>query len=568
MTGRAALVRTVRLATGLVLATYLSTHLANHALGLVSLGAMEAGRAWFLAVWRSPPGTAALYTALVVHALLAFWSLYARRTLRLSPWEALQLVLGLTIPPLIAAHVVGTRLAAEWFGTEDSYRRLVLFLWVLRPDAGLRQAVALAVAWTHACMGLHFWLRLRPGYARLFPAALVAYVLLPVLALLGFAQAGREVAGLAAREPGWIERTLRETRAPDAAARAALDGASETVALVFATGLAGVLLARAIRRAVERRHTVRVTYGPARHVTVPRGFSVLEASRFAAIPHASVCGGRGRCSTCRVRVTRGVDGLPPPSADETRVLHRVAAPPGVRLACQLRPVHDLAVTLVLPPDARAVDGGPRPPHVAGQEREIAVMFADLRSFTRIAERRLPYDVVFLLNRYFETIGGAIARAGGVVNQFTGDGAMALFGVETGAEEGARQALAAAGEIVDAIAGLSRSLADELDGPLRVGMGVHVGPAVVGRMGFGEARYLTAVGDTVHVASRLQDLTKQYDCQLVMSERAAERAGIDAAGFPRHELTVRNRREPLAIRVVDDVARLAAVLAPPGGAGRG
>jgi len=99
------------------------------------------------------------------------------------------------------------------------------------------------------------------------------------------------------------------------------------------------------------------------------------------------------------------------------------------------------------------------------------------------------------------------------------------------------------------------VADELEKPLRIGIGIHTGPAVVGRMGFGAAMYLTAVGDTVHVASRFQDLTKQYQAQLVISEQVAECAGLDVSGFPRHEITVRNRREPLAIRVIADVRAL-------------
>jgi adenylate cyclase len=302
---------------------------------------------------------------------------------------------------------------------------------------------------------------------------------------------------------------------------------------------------------------VRVSYPGGRVVAAPRSFSVLEASRSAGIPHVSVCGGRGRCSTCRIRVGHGRDHLPPPSPAEARVLHRIGAPPDVRLACQLRPTHDLAVTPVLAPGGPAAPGAARQPLRAGREQEIAVLFADLRGFTRLAEHKLPFDVVFFLNRYFEAVGSAIQRAGGVANQFTGDGVMALFGADEGPEAGSRHALVAAGEMVASLEELSRQLAADLSVPLRLGIGIHAGPAVVGEMGYADSIYLTAVGDTVHVAARLEQLTKEYACDLVISEDLARRAGFDASAYPRHELTLRNRSAPLALHVIAD-ARAAAL----------
>src|SRR5262249_35921302 len=104
-------VRRLRLGAADVLLLYLTLHFTNHALGLVSLDAMEAGRWWFLALWRSAPGTVTLYGAITVHGILALWLLYERRTLRMPLWEAAQYALGLALPPLLVAHVVGTRIA-------------------------------------------------------------------------------------------------------------------------------------------------------------------------------------------------------------------------------------------------------------------------------------------------------------------------------------------------------------------------------------------------------------------------------------------------------------------------
>jgi adenylate cyclase len=525
---------------------------------------MMAGRDWFVLLWRSRAGTLALYTALFGHLLLAYWSLYRRRTLRMPGWEALQLSLGLSIPLLLVWHVVGTRLAHEMAGTRDTYTLVVLNLWKLDPVAGWRQTTALVVAWLHGCVGLHFWLRLRPWYPRYARALYTGFLLLPVLALLGFAEAGREVSRLAA-EPAFVPGVVAESRLPSPAQRLALGRVSRGVFWGHLGAIALVLAARGARERRRRRQGLRVTYPDGREVVVPLGFTILEASRFAGIPHASVCGGRGRCSTCRVRVVRGAERLPLATVDELRVLGRVGAPAHVRLACQVRPLGDVAVVPLVPAaGAGSGDAAGVADQREGRERTIAVLFADLRGFTRLAERKLPYDVVFILNRYFEAVGGAITEAGGLVNQFTGDGVMALFGVESGPEEGSRQAVRAAAAMVARVQELSRVLADDLATPLRLGIGVHTGPAVVGRMGYATTTYLTAVGDTVHVAARLEALTKDYACELVLSAVTAERAGLDVADHARHELTVRNREAPLAVFVVPSVARLAERLAVGGG----
>src|SRR6266508_992993 len=523
-------VRRTRLVTGLILLTYLTTHFVNHSLGLISLGAMEAGRAWFLALWRNPVGTTALYSSLLIHFGLALWAIYQRHHLRMPLWEALQLTLGLCIPPLLAVHFVGTRLTYEWYGVEDSYAKIVLTLWKLSPIHGVRQALLIVIAWIHGCIGFHFWLRLRPLYPRYAALFFMVALLLPVLALLGFAQAGREIDFLIARDSGWVEQTKRTANALSDNEGQDLVSVYNGIIVGFWACLGGVLVARTIRQASQRRSRVRITYPEGRETQVPRGFSVLEASRFARFPHASVCGGRGRCSTCRIRVTHGLSNLPPASASEQRVLQRIGAQPS--------------------------DGFAQPSYLAGQERTIAVLFADLRTFTGIAEQKLPYDLVFLLNSYFESVGESITRAGGTVDKFIGDGVMALFGVDSGPEEGSRQALAAAKAMVGNVNALSSALAEELAQPLKIGVGIHCGPAIVGRMGYGTTFHLTAIGDTVNVASRLQDLTKEYRCQLVISEQVAEQAGLVVSAFPRHELTVRNRREALAIFVVEDVETLA------------
>ena len=549
----AVFVRRLRLAAALVLLLYLTLHFTNHALGLVSLDAMASGRWWFLALWRNALGTLALYGAITVHGVLALWLLYDRRSLRMPRWEAVQYAVGLALPALLVVHVVSTRIAWWRFGADDPYPRIVLALWMLSPEFGARQALTLVLAWLHAAIGVHYWLRFRPWYPRAAPWLFTVALLLPTLALLGFVAAGRDVSALA-RTPGWTEAMLRAAHAPGPAEAAQLLAIRRGFLHAYLVALVGVFVARGLRRLVERRGSIRITYPNGRVVIAPGGFTILDASRLGGIPHASVCGGRGRCSTCRVRIPSGLEHLAPPSEVERRVLARVGAAPDVRLACQTRPTREVSVEPLLAPSVAPAEAFGTDVR-QGREQELAVLFADLRGFTRMAENKQPYDVVFVLNRYFEAVGTAITRSGGVTNQFTGDGVMALFGIDSGPAAGSRQALAAARAMVDAVSALSAELATDLGTALRIGIGIHTGPAVVGRMGWGESFYLTAVGDTVHVAARLEQATKDYSAELVVSEAVARHAALDLSRFPAHDLTVRNRAGQITVRVIDRAAHL-------------
>ena len=140
---------------------------------------MEAGREWFLFVWRSPVGSLLLNGSLSVHVALALVSVYYYRHSRLSLRERVQFAFGFLIPPLLIFHIVGTRLAHDWFQTTDSYTFIVLRYWVLSPGLGMTQSVQLILTWLHGCLGLHFWLRLKPWYPRLAAILYSLALLLP-----------------------------------------------------------------------------------------------------------------------------------------------------------------------------------------------------------------------------------------------------------------------------------------------------------------------------------------------------------------------------------------------------
>ncbi|MCZ6588661.1 MAG: adenylate/guanylate cyclase domain-containing protein [Alphaproteobacteria bacterium] len=549
-------IRGLRLGTGLVLFVYVITHLSNHALGLISLEAMEAGREYFLLAWRNPVGSVLLIGSLLVHMMLALYAVYRRRRLKMSVGEAVQFILGFAAPILLVGHILGTRAALQLYDTDDTYAYVLLALWVDDPTHGIRQSSATVIIWIHACIGIYYWLRLRPWFARALAWLYGFALLIPVLGLLGFVNGGRAVGQLVANDPGFRLDLALDTNAPTPDQAAQLGVLEDRIFIFLGALLVGTLLARAIRLYAERRRGVlSITYPAGRIAEAAPGSSVLDVSLLNDIPHASVCGGRGRCSTCRVRVNSDLAALPEPSDAELKVLRRVKAAPDVRLACQLRPTDDISVTPLLPPNASPRDGFAKAASTQGQEQEIAVLFADIRGFTSLSEQKLPYDVVFILNRYFRSMGEAIEGAGGRVDKFIGDGIMALFGVDQNAKQGCATALQAARAMAYRLDELNDLLKADLPTPLRIGIGIHVGPAIVGEMGYASATSITAIGDTVNTASRLESKTKEYGVQLVISQQVAELGGIENPVWPSEDTEVRGRKEPLRVYIIDDAREL-------------
>jgi adenylate cyclase len=550
----------LRLWSGYALFFYVVTHLLNHTLGLISLRVLEVGRHWFVLIWHNPIGQTVLYGALFTHFFLALWSLYRRRALKLSSWEWTQWILGALIIPLGALHVVGTRLAHTLYGVEPGYP-WVLGSLVVSDWMGIARQFSLPlVVWLHACIGLHFAWRLRPWYRTWLPVLYAFALLVPVGGIVGAAIALRDVAELA-QQPGFLANLFERAHAPPPVDIANLYAISRNLQIGALLLLAGVLGARPLRDLWEKRAgVVRLDYDDRRSVAHPTGHSILEMSRIAGIPHASVCGGRGRCSTCRVRMgERDRARLPAPSAEEQKVLARVGAPANVRLACQLRPPPGhYRVTPLLPATAGPVEAYRRQPQAHGGEHYVAILFADIRGFTSISEGKLPYDVVFLLNRYFRATGQAVEAAGGRLDKFIGDGVMAIFGLTSEPQVACRQALDAARRMAAAVDDLNEAMSGDIDQPLRIGIGLHSGPTIVGEMGYGRTTPLTAIGDTVNIASRLEALTKEFSAELVVSQELLDQAGVDLGAYERHDVEIRGRQGRLTVRAIKQVSELTAM----------
>jgi adenylate cyclase len=551
--------RQVRLVSGVILFAYLVSHFLNHALGNVSMEALAGGVYLHTSFWQFLPIAILFYTACLVHTALGIWALYERRQFRWKAIEPLQLVLGLSIPMLVIAHIVGVRLGQTLYDHEKLYPQVFFLYWISAPSRIWPMLAVMTIAWVHGCIGLYLWLRMKAFFKRAAPFLLAAAVLIPTLAMLGFYQGGRKVIDEDSRE--WRAENLTQRQVGTREQQAALDRISE-YALIFYLGLLGIaLLAKGARALNERRRgMVSLSYGNGRTVRVPRGLSVLEASLRNNVPHASVCGGRARCSTCRIRIIGDCSALPEPSQREAFVLGRVGtSDPSIRLACQLRPATDLSFFQLFLPHTMSADGHASNPTRIGQERYLVNMFVDMRGSTKLAEKRLPFDTVFIVNRFLGAVSQAVLASGGMPNQFVGDGMLALFGLSTTRQEACRQALRAAAMIAANVDELNKFLEHDLREPIRFGIGINGGEVIVGDIGYRDHMVFTALGDAVNVAARLQDMTKSLACEVVVSDEVRAAAGLSADALPQHDVEIRGRNEPMIVRSVADARMLPALV---------
>ncbi|QWG24397.1 adenylate/guanylate cyclase domain-containing protein [Bradyrhizobium sediminis] len=553
-------VRQIRLSCGLVLFAYLVSHFLNHALGNISMEALADGVYFHTLFWQFLPVAILFYAAALVHAGLGLWALYERRQFRWKAIEPLQLVLGLSIPALIITHIAGVRLGQTLFGHEKLYPQVLFAYWIVWPYKIWLMLAVMTVAWVHGCIGLYFWLRMKAFYKNAAPFLLAAAVLVPALAMLGLYQAGRTVVDNDSKE--WRAENLSPRQVGTQAEQAVLKSIEDYFLIGYLGLLGFVMLARGVRAINERRAgMVSLSYGNGKTVRVPKGLSVLEASLRNNVPHASVCGGRARCSTCRIRVIGDCASLPEPSKREAFVLNRVGAgaDPAIRLACQLRPETDLSFFQIFLPQITAATLRTSSPSRIGEERYLVSMFVDMRGSTRLAEKRLPFDTVFIVNRFLGAVSQAVMECGGQPNQFVGDGQLALFGLGTDPQTACRQALKAASLIAANIDELNQFLSHDLQEPIRFGIGIHGGEVIIGDIGYRDHMVFTALGDAVNVAARLQDMTKSLACEAVISEEVRVTGGLAADSLPQHEVTIRGRAEPMIVRAVTDAKTLSALV---------
>jgi adenylate cyclase len=559
MTKLSLIERRLRITTGLILATYIVIHLSNHTLGLISLEAMEAMRKFVTQFWRSWIGGLLIYGSLLTHFGLALMSLYRRTTLRMPVWELAQLVLGLSIIPLLAGHIAATWGARVLMGFDINYQYSLSGIlsndWLLT-----RQGLLMLVAWSHVVIGLHFFLRLFRWYRgwklHLYPVV----ILIPLLVILSMGRIGieLEIWQSGADIPLFLDRSQKDFILPEAndetaevfsPEKPANEVLHDGILITFYSLLILTLAARTFRERTKRRNSdVIIKHINGQVLKGIPGQTILEIIRSHSIPHASLCGGRGRCATCRVRVGQGCLELEQPSPLEKSALERIGAAPNVRLACQTRPLTPIEITPLMPADLN-VDSEWREGGVSGQEREIVALFVDLRGSSKFSEHHLPYDVLFILNRFFLEMSDTLTGSHGHYAQFEGDGLLALYGLERGLRQGCQDVLRGAMDMQEKINQLNQKLKNELKVPLKIGIGIHCGQAIVGTMGPPGAPNYSAIGDCVNAAARLQTKTKELECILVVTDEVVQNAGADFSQFPSQQISLDGKQKSVLTYVV-------------------
>jgi adenylate cyclase len=524
--------RLTALVSGLVLFAFAAAELCNDAIGLVSLETMGDLAAWRTAFVRSWPVAVMLLVAFVSHIGATLWFVARRATLRMSLWDAAQIISGILVPLLILPYLVDTRGANALFGVDDRSLYRLARLW---PEHAFFYVVLIGLLWGHGCLGLHQWLKLRPGYRAIAPVLAVVALGVPIAAVAGLIASARVVSVLMA-DNAFAGQVRAATHWPSAEAEETLWRLRLAVVAsygVLVLAVAGVLTARFLQIVVAPKIDVTYVNGPV--LKASTGPTLLEISRINAVPHADACGGRGRCTACSVRIEQGEASLPPRAAAEVQMLGAVDHL--IRLACQIRPSAALTVTRLAP----TADTAMAAPELdtAGIERQVAVLCVQLQDHAALVNARRAYDAIFLLNEFLDMAHAAVATHNGWVVRMTGSGIIAVFGQDDPALAACRAAAAASADIDVALDRMNERFAAELGRPIAVAMGLTFGAAYLGRIGAGPSKPLTAIGPAIDAASGLTALTEARGNQFLSDPTAFQAGGLDPTGFELVTLTAKS-----------------------------
>lgn len=253
------------------------------------------------------------------------------------------------------------------------------------------------------------------------------------------------------------------------------------------------------------------------HQAAP-GESLLALSLRTGVPHANECNGRARCTTCRVRVLSDSSALAARTPAEKEIADDCRWTDDIRLACQIPVTADMIVERLVVDHGHGARGFSLNQNEGGaRECEMVVLFADIAGFSNFTASHLPYDTVHLLNRFYHAAGQPILDFGGMIDNYLGDGMLALFEVNDSAAETCRRALRAALAIRRRVTEVRDFAREHLDFEFAIRTGLHRGLVVVGNIGHPRSHRTTVIGNAVNIASRIESANKLFGTDLLASE---------------------------------------------------
>ena len=565
------IIRKIRIFSGAILFAYVIMHLLNHSVNIFSIDLADAIRSsYFNPIWQNPVGLVLLYGSLTAHLILGFASILTRKSFKMKAKDWIQIVFPVLALLFLLQHIAVSFIITKIYGGEETYSLFFAAMNTETPSDLIVGAILFSLMtifiWVHGVIGLDSYLKQQAvhhnkfGFYLRFPSLFrFIYWVVPIGAVLGWLSGLRNMSFIAQIQsfemdmpiPNYLGSIIFKFIPQEAfpvimqVEPLVMKYYPLVVLFVILVCIFNVVRARFFGRII-------VSYPGGETVSIPKGTSVLEASRKGKIPHQSVCGGRGRCTTCRVKVTSNEGTLTAPSAHEIKAIERVGLDDNVRLACQLRPTSNISVQPLLNPE-NTLETVRSARALTGKEQETVVLFVDLRDFTKLSEKKLPYDVVYILNKYYAVCGEIIEKNGGRLDKFIGDGIMAIFDASSDSNVNSKNALVSANAISKSMKTLNSEMKTDFSEDMRFGMGIHAGSMIVGMMGYGKTVTETAVGDNVNIAARLEELTKTYKCELVVSKYVADKANIDTQKMKPKTVDIRGRKEVLEVFTFEKAA---------------
>jgi adenylate cyclase len=282
--------------------------------------------------------------------------------------------------------------------------------------------------------------------------------------------------------------------------------------------------------------------------------TILDASLAAGIPHYHVCGGKARCSTCRVVVQEGGEHLSLPNKAELKLRKKKKFPENVRLACQTKVTgNNVKIQRIIrdETDLNLYVYGSDCENIqtVGDEKPMALFFLDIRNFTPFIEQHLPFDVIHIIRRLNIMFNDVIVEHEGKIIEYTGDGFYAVFGFDEPIKEAVNNAYTAGNQILESLIKLNENyITKYFDHKIDVGIGLHSGKVIVGKTGVKEYNPYTVMGFPVNVAARLEAATKELNNNFIISDYAYKFLN-ESNNAPEKQIRLKGVTEPFCVRLI-------------------